>query len=333
MEYLVEDSWLKSAFAEPEYFSQDSKMLETSKIMAVRRDRSMGLMSAGHKKFRDGLIRGMEIQRESPPVLLGDRTVRIGNFGDLSQDERRILDEALRAFIPWKKGPFEIYGRYIDAEWQSDLKWERLLPYVGTLSGERVADLGCNNGYYMFRMAAMQPEFVIGFEPYEKYWFNFALLRHLTGIRKMHFELLGVEHIHYYKHFFNTVFCLGILYHHHDPISLLSKIKKSLANKGRVIIDCQGIPGDEPYALTPSGRYAGARGIWFLPTLNCLKNWLRRADFRNVDIIYSAPLQTTEQRSTEWAPIRSLGEFLMPSDSTRTVEGYPAPYRFYVGAS
>ncbi|MFO0447474.1 MAG: DUF1698 domain-containing protein, partial [Pseudomonadota bacterium] len=35
-------------------------------------------------------------------------------------------------------------------------------------------------------------------------------------------------------------------------------------------------------------------------------------------------------RSTAWAPIKSLQDFLDPQDSTRTVEGYPAPWRHYL---
>jgi len=34
-----------------------------------------------------------------------------------------------------------------------------------------------------------------------------------------------------------------------------------------------------------------------------------------------------EQRRTEWMRFHSLSDFLDPQDSSRTVEGYPAPRR------
>ena len=31
----------------------------------------------------------------------------------------------LESFIPWRKGPFELFGLGIDTEWRCDLKWAR----------------------------------------------------------------------------------------------------------------------------------------------------------------------------------------------------------------
>ncbi len=71
------------------------------------------------------------------------------------------------------------------------------------------------------------------------------------------------------------------------------------------------------------------KGVYFLPTLNTLKNWLQRAQFKDFEIIFSESLSVEEQRTTEWAPVRSLKESLDPNKKT-TVEGYPSPHRFYV---
>jgi tRNA (mo5U34)-methyltransferase len=72
------------------------------------------------------------------------------------------------------------------------------------------------------------------------------------------------------------------------------------------------------------------KGVYFLPTLNTLRNWLQRANFRCIEVIYNEELSTDEQRSTEWAPVRSLEESLDPIDKTKTIEGYPRAHRFYV---
>jgi len=268
-------------------------------------------------------LRARSFDASGPPVS-------IGAAEELNQDEAQRLHAALRAFVPWKKGPFSIFGQEIDAEWRSDWKWERFWPYIRSLKGEVVADIGCNNGYYMYRMLAAEAQQVVGFEPMPRHALNFELLQNLYPTPALDFEMLGVEHIDLFPGVFDTIFCLGILYHHTDPVGLLRKMAKALKHRGRLFIDCQGIPGEQPVALTPAGRYAGAGGVWFLPTRSCLENWIRRAGYTRIQWIHAAPLDTAEQRATEWAPLRSLPEFLHQDDPTKTIEGHPAPERFYV---
>mmetsp|Transcript_469 Transcript_469/g.596 ORF Transcript_469/g.596 Transcript_469/m.596 type:complete len:460 (-) Transcript_469:117-1496(-) len=88
-----------------------------------------------------------------------------------------------------------------------------------------------------------------------------------------------------------------------------------------------------PLALMPRKSYANAGGIWFLPNQECLRIWLTRAHFKDIEIFYADKLSTDEQRATEWADIRSLQQALDPKDMTRTIEGYPAPHRFYLRAT
>lgn len=258
--------------------------------------------------------------------------VEIGTKDEMSEEEYEIFQKSLRTFIPWKKGPFKLFGQYIDAEWQSHIKWNRIINHCSDLKGRKVADIGCHNGYFMFKMAEYHPELVIGFEPYAKHLLNFQLMQNFAQEPNLFFELLGIEDIDLYPKFFDTIFCLGILYHHTDPISLLRKMYSSLNTGGEIIIDCQGIDGEEEVALMPKNRYAQARGIWFLPTVNCLKNWLSRTQFREIQVLYNDFLEPTEQRTSEWAPINSLENFLDSNDPKKTVEGYPAPKRFYVKA-
>lgn len=68
----------------------------------------------------------------------------------------------------------------IDAEWRSDWKWARILPHIEPLTGRCVADIGCHNVYFMFRMAHQQPECVVGFEPVAKHFWNFQLIKNLV---------------------------------------------------------------------------------------------------------------------------------------------------------
>jgi tRNA (mo5U34)-methyltransferase len=257
--------------------------------------------------------------------------IEIGRPADLSSFQHQILEGALRDLMPWKKGPFDFFGHSIDSEWRSDWKWERLEKILPKMQDKVIADIGCNNGYYMLRMATHHPRLVIGLEPFLKHYITFKMIQNFTDLPNLRFEPLGLEDIDLFPKFFDVVFCLGILYHQTDPISALCKIHHSLKRGGSVIIDCQGIPGNDSVALTPAKKYAGAKGVWFLPTLPCLENWIKRARFQSVECFYAERLLPEEQRTTPWAPVKSLQDFLTP-DLKNTVEGYPAPMRFYVRA-
>jgi tRNA (mo5U34)-methyltransferase len=84
-------------------------------------------------------------------------------------------------------------------------------------------------------------------------------------------------------------------------------------------------------ALFPKKRYANMKGVYFLPTMETLKIWVRRVNFVDSTIIFSEALTVQEQRKTEWAPVHtSLNESLDPVDPSKTIEGYSAPHRFYL---
>jgi tRNA (mo5U34)-methyltransferase len=45
--------------------------------------------------------------------------VTIGRPGELSGRDQEKVYKAMRDFMPWRKGPFEVFGIEIDAEWRS----------------------------------------------------------------------------------------------------------------------------------------------------------------------------------------------------------------------
>jgi tRNA (mo5U34)-methyltransferase len=120
--------------------------------------------------------------------------IRIGGAADLTSNDRQLVYKVLRAFMPWRKGPFSVFGIDIDAEWRSERKWNRIAAELPDLSGKIVADIGCNNGYYMFRMAHHRPALVLGFEPYIQHYYTFQTLNTFAGQRQLRVELLGIEH-------------------------------------------------------------------------------------------------------------------------------------------
>lgn len=284
-----------------------------------------------HERFRFILSLLSHIGEQSLDVLGPE--VKIGHKTKLKRTDLIDLQYCLRAFIPWKKGPYSFFGQRINSEWNSYLKWQKIKPFLGDIEGKTVADLGCHNGYFMFKMLALKPELVIGFDPVIKLFYNFQFMQSLIRTRRLVFEPLGIEHIKYFRGFFDRILCLGLLYHLKDPVSSLQEIHQSLRSGGKIIVDCQGIPGDGSYALFPAKKYAGASGVWFVPTKECVIHWMKRAQFKKIHCFYDETLQSHEQRASTWAPISSLKDYLNPKDLTKTIEGYPAPRRFYIEGS
>jgi len=258
--------------------------------------------------------------------------VKIGGVDELSDQDRKKVYKAMRDFMPWRKGPFNVFGIEIDAEWRSERKWNRILPELHDLQGKIVADIGCNNGYYMFRMAHHKPKLVVGFEPYLQHYFTFKTLNSFAGNENLACELLGVEHISLFKGSFDVVFLMGILYHRPSPIEALREIRTAMKPGGVLLVESQGIPGTEPVALFPEKRYAKVPGTYFVPTAACLANWLSRAGFAQVRIFFSHQMSNQEQRRTDWMVFESYEDFIDPKEPTLTREGYPAPIRIFARA-
>jgi len=261
-------------------------------------------------------------------VILGD-TVEV-HIPHVSVEEEVQIRQTALLMKPWRKGPFALNTLYIDAEWQSQIKYNLLAPHFN-LKDKVVGDIGCNNGYYLFRMLREKPKKLIGFDPSAIYYSQFQFINHFIK-SDIVYELLGVEHVAFYEHKFDTLFCLGVLYHRSDPVSMLKSLYKGLNDGGELILDTFMIDGEEEICLTPKDRYSKIPNIYFVPTVNALINWCHRAGFENVLVLETMVTEHHEQRKTEWIDTQSLEDFLDPHDTSKTIEGYPAPKRVYIKA-
>ncbi|MDR0407830.1 MAG: tRNA 5-methoxyuridine(34)/uridine 5-oxyacetic acid(34) synthase CmoB [Campylobacteraceae bacterium] len=257
-------------------------------------------------------------------------------FGDIFQIniehidtkyESQIKDTAL-LLRSWRKGPFKIGDLFIDAEWKSFIKYNLLRPHFD-LKGKKIADVGCNNGYYLFKMLEEKPKKLVGFDPVPLFWCQFDFINHFAKTDIL-YELLGIEDLLGYEEKFDVIFCLGVLYHRSDPIGCLKSLFSALEKDGELFLDTFMIEGDEDMALCPKGSYSKISNVYFIPTISALKNWCERAGFSKFEVLAKRPTDTTEQRKTEWILGQSLEDFLDPDDNSKTLEGYPSPKRVYV---
>ena len=294
-------------------------------------DKRLTWINQGKKGFLRYRTPALQLaQYHAAHVDCSGDTVIIGDPTELTVHHQQIIADHLKAFIPWRKGPFSVFGIDIDAEWRSEKKWQRVIPALPDLSGKIIADIGCNNGYYMFRMTPAQPQLVLGFEPSVQHYFCFKALQGMAGCPNLDIDLLGVEHLPLFDSCFDVVFLMGIIYHRPSPVDTLRDIHTALKPGGTLIVESQAIPGDGPMALFPTDTYAKVPGTYFVPTGACLCNWMKKAGFADIELFCRHPMSGAEQRRTDWMTFESYDDFITPDNPALTVEGYPAPWRIFV---
>lgn len=245
----------------------------------------------------------------------------------LPQGQREGVENLLRNLMPWRKGPFSLYGVDIDTEWRSDWKWDRVLPHISPLAGRTILDVGCGSGYHMWRMIGAGAHLAVGIDPMQLFLCQFEAVRKLLGgDQRAHLLPLGIEQLPELNAF-DTVFSMGVLYHRRSPLDHLYQLKNQLVNGGELVLETLVVEGDSQQVLVPGDRYAQMGNIYFIPSAQALKGWLIKCGFVDVRIADVSVTTVEEQHRTDWMTSESLAEFLDPKDPTKTIEGYPAPRR------
>ncbi len=265
--------------------------------------------------------------------------VQIGSAQDGDELSKQQLEKHLKQLHPWRKGPYKLFGTHIDTEWHSDWKWQRIQPHISPLKNRSVLDVGCGNGYHMWRMLGEGARLVIGADPSQFFMVQFHLLKHyaLTYEKKLPLHILpfkGEELPAFTQEYkgkgFDTVFSMGVLYHRMSPIEHLRELKSFIRKDGELVLETLIIESSEINVLIPEDRYAKMRNVWFIPTPDLLVRMLERAGFKNIRVVDINQTSIEEQRKTEWMEFESLEDFLDPDDHDKTIEGYPAPTRVVV---
>ncbi|MBW7856907.1 MAG: DUF1698 domain-containing protein, partial [Leptonema sp. (in: Bacteria)] len=238
---------------------------------------------------------------------------------------------------PFRKGPFRIDGVNINSHWLSDVKWQYMLPiferpeFRSLLSKPnlRFIDVGSNNGYYLFRLIHWlqktssllnaEPLF-LAIDPVEQFEAQFQFLHKILYEYPIRFERIGWQQVESLAQF-DTILCMGVLYHQTDPISMLRSFYHSLNQGGWLILETMIIPSVEnnlPVSLTPPRKYAGSSGVWFVPTKEALLNLLQRTGWRHIQIESIRPALDEQQRFGDFPAFR---EVLNSSNINETIEG------------
>lgn len=246
-------------------------------------------------------------------------------FSELTEDSKNVIRECYQGLIPWRKGPFDMFSTAIDSEWQSYMKWNRIENKLPDLKNKTILDVGCGNGYYMFRMLNKSPLLVMGIDPgllqVMQFW---SINKYVNS--EMAVLPLAIQDMPNSLNCFDVVFSMGVLYHRKSPIHHLKELANCLKKNGQLVIETLVVSGDDSTCLMPTNRYAQMRNVWFLPSVGMLKIMLERSGYFNVECIDLTETTIEEQRTTEWMKFHSLEQFLNEG-LDKTIEGYALPLR------
>lgn len=309
--------------------------LEGSKLEALRELKDAFASGLSVQRYGDlpRWFKALEaLAKLEPNTVDLKNQVLIGTQSELSEQERQELQTQLQALIPWRKGPFSIFGIEIDTEWRSDWKWQRVLPHLDPLEKRTILDVGCGNGYHCLRSYGAGASRVIGIDPSPRFIVQFYMLKHFLGQIPVDLLPIGIETLPPNLQAFDTTFSMGVLYHRRSPMDHLRELKETLRPGGQLVLETLVIEGELGSVLLPEGRYAMMNNVWFIPSVASLLSWLRKCGFVEEALVDMNKTTTQEQRTTAWMHYHSLADFLDKNDSERTVEGHPAPLRAVITA-
>ena len=120
----------KIGYVSPDYIYKYHTLINTEVILKTRQERETKLFELPNQKYYEAVQTIADIQTDF--FDFSSAVIKVGRPEELSPDQKKRFHHSLQTFCPWKKGPFELFGITIDAEWRSDWKWERILPHISS---------------------------------------------------------------------------------------------------------------------------------------------------------------------------------------------------------
>jgi 2-polyprenyl-3-methyl-5-hydroxy-6-metoxy-1,4-benzoquinol methylase len=165
----------------------------------------------------------------------------------------------------------------------------RLFDHFGVprdrIKGQQVLDVGCWTGGVSLILERLGAE-VTAIDEVGKYPHLLNFMAQAFGLRSLialDKSLYQLDEASFFERY-DTVFCLGVVYHLSDPIVGLRRLYHTLKAGGRLCIESMSIPSDQCFCEYegPSRRRGTFGWNWFVPSPKALKQWLEDSGFEDV---------------------------------------------------
>jgi tRNA (mo5U34)-methyltransferase len=168
--------------------------------------------------------------------------------------------------------------------------------------GKRVLDIGCWDGLFSFEAeklgaAEVYATDLVSQRPYGQPTFAFAKrvlkseVKYFPDVSVFDVESLGVRD-------FDLVLFMGIYYHLKDPLRAFAALRRVLRDGGDILVE--GAVLDLPGCFANfyyKEAYVGDLSNWFVPTVECLRQWIECSYFA-IEQEYGYWGSGTDQRMT-----------------------------------
>ena len=193
-----------------------------------------------------------------------------------------------------KTAPGHFLGDYPNCKWQG---FKHALP--ASLHGKTVLDIGCNAGFYAFKMAQRGASRVLGIDTDEGYLAQARFAAHVQGLSGVEFRNMSVYEVGSLGERFDLVIFMGVLYHLRHPLLALDLLHRHvvkdvllfqsmLRGYDRIGPTAPDYPFEEaehfdapwyPKLHFVEHCYAGDPTNWWVPNKACVEAMLRSAGF------------------------------------------------------
>jgi tRNA (mo5U34)-methyltransferase len=166
----------------------------------------------------------------------------------------------------------------------SDIEWLlSRLPLPSRLDGLTLLDIGTTNGAAAFIAEARGAKRVVATDIFPPTWFGFAQLADTLNsdvefIQSSIYQLPDVL-----AEPFDVVLFLGVLYHLRHPLLGLDAVR--MLTKGTLFIEsaiANPLPGHPGALFFRRDELSGDSSNWFVPDMECLRDWLESSGFQTV---------------------------------------------------
>ena len=307
-------SWFKSL--EPDFF-RNHRLIENKQQLLLQNINFLNVISkaVGYEHKTTHFF-----DFSSQNIVIGKEDLKV----------KQQLNPLVSALIPWRKGPFNLFGTIIQSEWDCSFKWRRIMSLAKDLFYQKeVIDLGCQNPYFLCKIFQEQANFILGLDPHFLGYLQSAFLLNLIKepLSIYHLPINHLDWLAISKKRVDTLVCMGVLTHQRDPKVFLNEIRQMLRPGGKLLIETLVIPKGDSLYLQKEERYAGMKNIYFLPNMKDLQAILKECSYQNIHTVDISATSLQEQKSSSFSSPVSLLNFLDSKDHSKTVEGYPRPHR------